>query len=308
MIRLPYRTACLAAPLCLGGADAQAAGWLTAAAGLTALWLLMLGSACAILLRRCRAAEVRLREARCALHSEQGARGEAELALSELHGVMAQLVQQQGKVRDDERGRIARDIHDDLGQNLLAARIDVSLLQVATRSLHPALHGTLLQLGDTLESALRALRGTINNLRPLALGEGLGGALRRQVREFARTSGMVCEYAVDQSAIDACLREPLLDVVIYRIMQEGLSNASRHSHASLVTVSLRLNDDSVTLGIHDDGVGMDADPASYGSGLSGMRERISAAGGQLLVESGPRAGTLLEATLPLAHESVARPA
>lgn len=308
MATFPYRAACLPALLCLG-ADAEAASWeMSAAAGAGLLWVGALATLCCVLLRRCHASERRLRASVQALQVAQRARVEAELALSELHDAMAELVQRQGKVRDDERGRIARDMHDDLGQSLLAARIDVSLLQVATRTLHPAVHAKLLDLGRTLESSLRALRGAINDLRPLALGEDLDSALRRQAREFARISGIVCEYAADDTALAAVQREALLDVVLYRIVQEALSNASRHSHASLVRVSLHRHDGGVTLTIHDDGIGMDADAARNGSGLSGMRERISAAGGQLLLDSGPESGTLLEVTLPLAHESVVHPA
>lgn len=306
MANLPYRSTSVAVLLCMSG-EAAAASWQAeAAAGVTLLWIGTLITACCLLRRRCRAMESRLREATVALHAEQRARGQAELALSELHDAMALLVQQQAAVRDDERGRIARDIHDDLGQALLTARIDVSLLQVATSGLHAAVNDKLAQLGQSLDAALRALRTAINNLRPLALGEGLRGALQRQVREFARLSGITCEYAAQDGAIEASQREPQLDVVLYRILQEALSNAARHSHASLVRVSLRCADGSVTLEIQDNGIGMNADPATYGSGLSGMRQRISAAGGQFLVESGAREGTLLAVALPLAHESVAR--
>lgn len=308
MAPLPRRALCVPALLCLGCGDAEAAAWdLPVAVGVSLLWLVPLTSTCWVLLRRCRAAEARLRASTVALHAEQGARCNAELALTELQGVMARLVQQQARVRDNERGRIARDIHDELGQTLLAARIDVSLLEVASAGIHPVANDKLAQLGKTLETALRSLRASINNLRPLALGEGLRGALQRQVREFSRLSGIACEYAAEDGAIDAGQREAELDVLLYRILQEALSNAARHSHASLVRVGLRCEGACLTLDIRDNGIGMNADPASYGSGLSGMRERISAAGGQLLVDSGPRAGTLLEITLPLAHESVARP-
>ncbi|GAB3452639.1 hypothetical protein GCM10027321_01630 [Massilia terrae] len=307
MANPPCRSICLAALFCISAGDAAAAAWqVEAAAGVTLLWIGTLATACCVLRRRCRAAESRLRETTAALHAEQRARGQAELALSELHDGMALLVQQQAAVRDDERGRIARDLHDDLGQTLLTARIDVSLLQVATKGLHTAANDKLAHLGSSLDAALRALRTAINNLRPLALGEGLRGALQRQVREFARLSGITCEYAAEDSAIEAAQREPLLDVVLYRIVQEALSNAARHSHASLVRVSLRCVDGSVALDIQDNGIGMNADPATYGSGLSGLRQRISAAGGQFMVESGAREGTLLAVALPLAHESVAR--
>jgi signal transduction histidine kinase len=216
-------------------------------------------------------------------------------------------VHRQGSVRDSERGRIARDIHDDLGQTLLALRIDLSLLQVATNGIHPIIHDKLRQLAGTLDQALRSMRTLINGLRPLALGEGLRCAMERQLREFSRISGIAHQFAADEQAFEAGQRADTLDVVLYRVLQESLSNVARHSHASLVRVQLGCEVGRLTLRVQDNGVGMEStDPAGYGCGLSGMRERISAAGGDLLIESGVDAGTLLAMSLPLAHETVVR--
>jgi signal transduction histidine kinase len=307
MVSLPYRTFAVPALLLLACPDAGAAEWdLPLATGAALLWIAALGAACCLLLRRCQETEDRIRAADCVLRAEQQARREAEQALSDTREVLARLVHQQDNVRDAERGRIARDIHDDLGQTLLAARIDVSLLQVATKGVQPSLHGKLTQLGATLDHSSRALRAAINNLRPLALGEGLREALHRQVRESSRLSGIVMDFAADNTAFETIQREPELDVLVYRMLQEALANITRHSHASHVRVSLHCIEDSVCLEVRDNGIGMNPDPASYGSGLSGMRERISAAGGEFLVESGHGTGTLLAVSLPLAHESVAR--
>jgi signal transduction histidine kinase len=307
MATLPYRTFCAPALLLLACPDAGATGWdLPVATGVALLWVAALGTACCMLLRRCQTTEDRLQVMDSLLQSEQQRRLLTEQTLSDTRDVLSRLIQQQGCVRDDERGRIARDIHDDLGQTLLAARIDVSLLQVATSGIHPTLHGKLSQLGATLDHATRSLRAAINNLRPLALGEGLRDAMHRQVREFARLSGIPSDFAADDTAFHAIQREPELDVLLYRMLQEALSNIAKHSHASLVRVCLRCIDDNVNFEIRDNGIGMNADPAFYGCGLSGMRQRISAAGGEFLVESGPQAGTLLAVSLPLAHESVAR--
>ncbi|MGZ5198925.1 MAG: sensor histidine kinase [Telluria sp.] len=307
MATLPYRTFCTPALLLLACPDAGAAGWeLPVATGAALLWVAALGTACCLLMRRCQGTEDRVREMARLLDVEQQARSEAEQALSATRDALARLVHQQGTARDAERGRIARDIHDDLGQALLAARIDVSLLQVATNGIHPTLNAKLAQLGTTLDHTTRSLRAAINNLRPLALGEGLRGAMERLVREFSRLSGIAQDFAADDAAFDAIQREPQLDVVLYRMLQEALSNIARHSHASEVHVRLHCIDVSVYLEVRDNGIGMNADSASYGCGLSGMRERISSAGGEFLVESGPQAGTLLAVALPLAHESVAR--
>jgi signal transduction histidine kinase len=305
-----HRTIYAPVLLCLGWGEAQAAtpGWdLPAAAGVALVWVALLAAGCCMLLRRCLGTEDRVRELEARLCLEQQARAQAEQALGDTHAVLSRIVHRQGSVRDSERGRIARDIHDDLGQTLLALRIDLSLLQVATNGIHPLIHDKLRQLADALDQALRSMRTLINGLRPLALGEGLRCALERQLREFSRISGIPHEFTADEQAFEAGQRADALDVVLYRVLQESLSNVARHSHASLVRVRLDCEDGRLTLQVQDNGVGMaSTDPAGYGCGLSGMRERISAAGGDLLIESGPDAGTLLAMSLPLAHETVAR--
>jgi signal transduction histidine kinase len=296
----------LAAP---ASGQAGAAGlWeMPAAASAGLAWAALLALGCCLLLRRCLGAEDRLRVLEARLCLEQHARVQAEQALADSQAVLSQLVHRQGSVRDSERGRIARDIHDDLGQTLLALRIDLSLLQVATNGIHPVINEKLGLLAGTLDQALRSMRSLINGLRPLALGEGLRCAMERQVREFSRVSGIAHEFAADEHAFEEGQRADALEIVLYRVLQESLSNVARHSHASLVRVRLGCEEGRLTLRIEDNGVGMaSTDPAGYGCGLSGMRERISAAGGDLLIESGPAAGTLLAMSLPLAHETVAR--
>lgn len=307
MAHLPHRTVCLPALLCLAWNEAQASAWeVPTAAGACLLWVVALASACCLLLRRCFRIEEEVERLRSKLYAEQQQRADTEAALSETHAVLARLVEQQGRERDTERGRIARDIHDDLGQTLLALRIDVSLLQVSTKGLHPAIHDKLGTLAGTLDHALRSLRAVLNDLRPLALGEGLCGAMQRQVREFSRLSGITHEFIADEHALELAQREPALDVVLYRVLQESLTNVARHSHASKVWVRVACEEGCVCLRIQDNGVGMATDPVHYGCGLAGMRERISAVGGDLLVESAPDAGTLLSLSLPLAHETVVR--
>jgi signal transduction histidine kinase len=311
MATLHYRTICvpilfLAAPA-LREARAASPWELPAAAGAGLAWVALLAVGCCLLLRRCLAAEDRLRSVEARLCLEQNARLQAEQALADGHAVLSQLVHRQGSVRDNERGRIARDIHDDLGQTLLALRIDLSLLQVATNGIHPVINEKLGLLAGTLDQALRSMRTLINGLRPLALGEGLRCAMERQVREFSRISGIAHEFAADEHAFEAGQRADAVEVVLYRVLQESLSNVARHSHASLVRVQLGWEEGRLTLRVEDNGVGMaSTDPVGYGCGLSGMRERISAAGGDLLIESGPAVGTLLAMSLPVAHETVAR--
>jgi signal transduction histidine kinase len=274
------------------------------AAGL--VWVATLAGCCCLLLRRCLHAEDRAVRLAADLCLEQQARCRAEQALADNHAVLKKLVREQSGVRDAERGRIARDIHDDLGQNLLALRIELSLMQVATCGIHPAIHQKLGGLMGCLDHAMRSLRAVINDLRPLALDEGLRCALERQLNEFSRINDIAHELIVEPGALDMGPRSPEVDAMLYRILQEALSNVARHAHASLVRVILGHDGERLILHVHDNGVGMAATPSGCGCGLAGMRERIGAAGGLLSIKSEPGTGTLLSLSIPLEHESVAR--
>jgi signal transduction histidine kinase len=249
-------------------------------AGAALLWVALCAGAWRLLRANLRYHE-QLARMEAKLAEERLARAQAEQALHESHGIVCKLVLEQAGVRDAERSRIARDIHDDLGQNLLALRIDLSLMQVATNGIHPA------------------MRSVINNLRPLALGEGLRTAVERQLVEFTRLSGVDHALHVANDAALDCDAVRGLDAIVYRVLQEALSNVARHARASRVGVTLVRDGESLSLCVQDDGVGT-AGPAAAGSmGLAGMRERAGAAGGQLRVRSRPGGGTVVELSLPL---------
>lgn len=266
----------------------------------------MAGLACAVLLvLRRLATENRLAELELQLSVERKARAAAERALADSHAMLRKLVRKQAGVRDAERARIARDVHDDLGQLLLALRIELSLLQVQTSGIHPALHQKIGALVGTLDLGIRSLRGVINGLRPLALDEGLCGAMERQLHEFSRITGIRHEFAAARSACDDAERTRTVDALLYRVLQEALSNVARHAQATLVRVRLGREGGRVVLRIEDDGVGMAAEPSARGCGLAGMRERVRAEHGELKVTSIEGAGTALALFIPLASQAVA---
>jgi signal transduction histidine kinase len=239
-----------------------------------------------------------LAEMEARMAEERQARALTEQALADSHGIVCKLVLEQAGVRDAERSRIARDIHDDLGQNLLALGIDLSLMQVATNRIHPAIHQKVGLMASNLDMAIRSLRAVINNLRPLALGEGLRHAMERQLAEFSRLSGIEHSFRAAAGAFDGAAGNDN-DAIVYRVLQESLSNVARHARASRVLVSLERDGPRLTLRVQDDGVGI-AGPAEPGRfGLAGMRERAEAGGGELIVSSAPGAGTIVELTLPV---------
>jgi signal transduction histidine kinase len=295
----PYCALALALALLLASEPALASpGHSGSFAGAALLWLAL----CAVAYRLLRAnlryhEQLGRMEARLA--EERQARVHTEQALADSHGVVCTLVLEQAGVRDAERSRIARDIHDDLGQNLLALRIDLSLMQVATNGIHPAIHHKVGLMASNLDRAIRSLRAVINNLRPLALGEGLRTAMERQLSEFTRLCGVEHELHVADDAFEACDDLRGADAIVYRVLQESLSNVARHARANRVSVTLARDGERLSLQVQDDGVGIGAPAAAGSTGLAGMRERAGAAGGQLLVHSRSGGGTVVELSLPV---------
>jgi signal transduction histidine kinase len=271
-----------------------------------ALWLLGLGWVFLLVLRRKLRTEDRVTELEARLTLEQKSRMLAEQALADTHAVLARLVHQHDEVRDGERSRIARDIHDDLGQNLLALRIDLSLMQVATAGIHPAIHQKVAAMAGSLELAVKSLRAVINNLRPLALESGLQRALELQLTEFTRISGVRHQFEAGPGSWTSAASSGALDGMLYRVVQESLSNVARHAGASEVRVALARDGTRLTLRVQDDGIGMPlaaAGGGSAGCGLAGMRARAAAAGGTLSVQSAPGAGTVILLNVPLVQHA-----
>jgi signal transduction histidine kinase len=283
--------------LCAAGPAFAGTGRVQGLTGAALLWLLVSVLAFRLLRSNLRHHE-RLGVMEARLAEERKARAATEQALADSHGIVCRLVLEQAGVRDAERSRIARDIHDDLGQNLLALRIDLSLMQVATNGIHPAIHHKVGLMASNLDLAIRSLRAVINNLRPLALGEGLQCAMQRQLAEFTRLWGIEHSFEAADSALAGCGDGLDRDAILYRVLQESLSNVARHARASRVCVTLKRDGDRLTLRVQDDGVGIGG-PAGPGRfGLAGMRERALAGGGELVVTSAPGAGTAIELSIP----------
>src|SRR5471030_3006637 len=249
----------------------------------------------------------RLRVTVAELHTEltreRALRGGAEQALIDTHASLCRLAAQQGDVQNAERRRIARDIHDDLGQHLLTLKMDIATLQAgaAIQTLANPLDERLGQLGQRIDLAVRSLRAIINDLRPAALNEGLGGALTHHLADFARLSGIRCELMADADALCAA-RDCGADTMIYRVVQEALANVARHARASSVSVALSRQPQRLAMTVSDNGVGLPvaAGASRCGRGLDGMQERVSGAGGRLEILSAPGRGTTLLISVPLA--------
>jgi signal transduction histidine kinase len=209
-------------------------------------------------------------------------------------GLMRRLI----SAEDDERRRIARELHDETGQSLTALLVGLRAIE------HQAV------LADA-RSAARRLRGvaanTVDNVGRLARGlhpsvlddMGLVAAVKRHVSDYTRAFGIAVEIRMDDLGPDALA--PLLATTMYRVIQEALTNVARHARARTVDVELRREESTLELLVRDDGVGFDARAApseATGLGLHGMQERVALLGGSVEIESTLGVGTSVRARIP----------
>lgn len=262
---------------------------LTAAAGMLALIALAL-------LWRHHAREREVAGLRAALGRERQARGHAEQALAGARRQLAQQNDGEQAARERERRRIGRDLHDDLGQHLLALSMESAMLAKE----HPALHQPLAQIAAHVKLAVNSLRSVVRNLLPEALECGLQGAVQQQIAQFSRLSGIPCTLDAEPAAF-AMPPDTDMEATLYRIVQETLSNIARHAQASEVRVAMRRQPDSLNLTIHDNGVGLPHAPARRGCGLRGITQRVAESGGRLRIASAPGEGTTLMMSFPIGH-------
>lgn len=262
------------------------------------VWMLLLGWGFHALLKRHLRLDDELADQEAQLAIERHARITAERSLAVTHTTLCQLARQQEQVREAERQRIGRDIHDDLGQNLLTLKIDLSLLHVSTTGAHPLITQKVDCMMGNLDVTIASLRAVINDLRPQALEQGLGSAITWQLEEFSRMHGIRHVLRAEPGVFDY-QAEPERDAMVFRILQESLSNVARHAHATDVTVELQRCGGVLTLTVQDNGVGMPATLRAHGSGLPGIRERAAAIGARFAIESEPGRGTLLRLSFPV---------
>ncbi|MND68412.1 Sensor histidine kinase LiaS [compost metagenome] len=219
-----------------------------------------------------------------------------ELLQSKLQ--LRELVSHEEQVKEEERKRIAREIHDQLGQSLLALRMDVSMLQDRIATLQPELFETASDALNQIDATIGSVRGIINDLRPPVLDLGLQAALEWQLEEFRLRTGIDCRMQVRDASLHVELDDKRA-TTLFRIVQESLSNITRHAHATQVLIELFAEGRCLHLQVSDNGVGIVDRGKRSAFGLAGMKERISMLGGEFRMESVPGSGTLLAIAMPL---------
>jgi len=197
------------------------------------------------------------------------------------------------QAQEQERARIARDLHDEVNQSLTGLLLR---LEAAREAAPPELEAELAETKALANQAMRELLSLARQLRPTALDDlGLAAATAGQVEQLAHGE-IEAEFSADGDLSDL---DDDAQLVVYRVAQEALSNATRHSDAGRVEVRLRRLDDSgVELTVADDGRGFAFDDSEGGLGIAGMRERALLIGGELTIESRPGRGTTVRLTVP----------
>ncbi|MDT0138428.1 CHASE3 domain-containing protein [Acidovorax sp. PRC11] len=230
--------------------------------------------------------------------SLQRERDRLEGLVRERTASLTELANHLQQVREDERGHLARELHDELGALLTAAKLDVARLKSKVDAQAPEIAERLKHLTETLNSGIALKRRIIEDLRPSSLFNlGLTASLEILAREFEQRSNV--EVDLNLEAVD--LPESV-QLTVYRMVQESLTNIGKYANASKVLVAVHNYPTHVTVQIRDDGEGFDTSKVhSSAHGLMGMRHRVEAAGGRLTVTSEPKEGTLVSAVLPVVH-------
>ena len=197
--------------------------------------------------------------------------------------------------REDERHRLARNLHDELGALLTSAKLDAARIKSRLAGSAPEALERLAHLVGTLNSSIALGRSIIEDLRPSTLGNlGLVPTLEILAREFAENYGVEVERAMVPVKLDASA-----ELMVYRLVQEAVTNISKYAKARHVWIELASDDGVVQASVRDDGVGFDTTaPPRSAYGLVGMRFRVEAEGGTLSVVSAPGRGTCLQVRLP----------
>jgi two-component system, NarL family, sensor histidine kinase UhpB len=196
------------------------------------------------------------------------------------------------QAQEQERARVARDLHDEVNQSLTGLLLRLEAVREAAP---PQLEAELEETKALANQAMRELLSLARQLRPTALDDlGLVAATAGQVEQLQRGE---IEASFEAEGEFADLGDDA-QLVVYRVAQEALANATRHSAAAAVRVRLRRRDDDVELTVADDGRGFAFDEAEGGLGIAGMRERALLVGGELTIESRPGHGTTVRLTVP----------
>lgn len=224
---------------------------------------------------------------------------QAQNEMMDLNEQLRHLAAHLNNVREEEQLRIAREIHDELGQMLTSIKMDISLADKKMEQSVPEAKEYLRQSMEIVDDLVKAIRRIASELRPAILDDlGLVAALEWQSREFEKLHKISCTFSSPSPDI-----QPSTNLVngLYRIYQEALTNIARHAGASQVTSMIRRQGAEIILTVSDNGKGFNTEEAKNKKtlGLLGMKERALMMNGSLEIDSSPGRGTIIIVTVPM---------
>jgi signal transduction histidine kinase len=229
---------------------------------------------------------------------------DSERRLEESLVRVRELAAHRERAREQERMRIARELHDELGQALTALRLKIALLRVEFGQDNPTLIHHVGKMNELVDRTIGVVRGVSSALRPAALDMGVVPALEWLVKEFRAHSDIDCELVAPEPSLGL---GDGVELAIFRVAQESLTNVTRHARASAVRMTLQAGGGQCTLEVRDDGCGFAPDGVERDKfGLVGMRERVEMLGGEFSIASVPGEGTALRVRLPATKPVEAR--
>ncbi len=226
-------------------------------------------------------------------------RKNAEKELQQINGQLRKLSSHLQSVREEERTNIAREIHDELGQQLTGLKMDASWIKRKIQETSPKIAEKVDGMISLINETVQSVRRIASELRPGILDDlGLISALEWQGKEFQKRTGIRTDFRLPSDEIEI---EKNLSTGIFRVYQETLTNVARHANATELKTSFELNGDKIILKIHDNGIGFDETKTKDKNtlGLVGMKERASMLGGKLTIESSKENGTSILLEVPL---------
>ncbi|WP_187395000.1 PAS domain S-box protein [Pigmentiphaga aceris] len=220
----------------------------------------------------------------------------AELALAHSQAQLRDLSAHLETVREEEKARIAREVHDELGQVLTVLKLEFSMLGLITPDPNAAQRERLESIQRLMAQLFQLVRDVATALRPPILDAGIVSAIEWQARRFEARSGIPCLVLATDTPL---VLSDAQAIGLFRVLQEALTNVMRHAQAHSLEIRLTVEDGMLALTVADDGVGFQPSANQRSFGVVGMRERVLMLGGTLTLDGEPGNGTTLQARIPL---------
>jgi PAS domain S-box-containing protein len=227
----------------------------------------------------------------------------AELALARSQAQLRELSAHLETVREEEKARIAREVHDELGQVLTVLKLELSMFGLILPAPTAAQRERLESIQRLIAQLFQLVRDVATALRPPILDAGIVSAIEWQARRFEARSGIPCLVVAPDTPLHLTDAQA---IGLFRVLQEALTNVMRHAQAHSLEVRLTVEDGMLALSVADDGVGVAPGAGTRSFGVVGMRERVLMLGGTLTLDGTPGNGTTLVARIPLAPQPLAQ--